>query len=143
MPLTKTFWWAAVCLVLMVLGALAPWAKVFGVTIDGTDDGKDGWIVVGAAAVAAILLLLYVRVRSRFVLAIPLLAGCAAAATAGYDISDINGIASGAPRGLVSTEWGIYLALAGSISLIVASLALMLETRRRAPESETTARSSA
>jgi hypothetical protein len=48
MQLPKTFWWAVASIVLMLVGAFGPWAKVLGlVTVNGTDDGKDGWVVVG------------------------------------------------------------------------------------------------
>ena len=118
-------------LVLMVVGAFGPWAKVLIITINGTDDGKDGWVVVGAAAVAAVFLGLYLWRRKTWLLILPTLAGCLAAATAGYDISDINSLAASELGGdAVSTEWGIYVALAGSISLILASVALIVETRR-------------
>lgn len=124
----------------MLVGAFGPWAKVLVFTIDGTDDGRDGWILVGAAGVAAVFLLFYLYFRRRWLAVFPFLAGCAGAAAAGYDISDINNLASGSEfagsefgsalgSALVSTEWGIYVALVGSISLILASVALVLETR--------------
>ncbi len=68
MPLARSSWWAVGSLVLMLVGAFSPWAKVFVLTIDGTDDGKDGWVVVAAAAFAAVF---------------PLIAGGVGGATAG------------------------------------------------------------
>jgi uncharacterized membrane protein len=117
----------------MLVGAFGPWAKVLGiVTINGTDGGRDGWIVVGAAAFAAVFLLIFLRLRKRWLLTLPILAGVVGAATAGYDISDINGLYSNTLGiSVVDTEWGIYVALVGSISLVLASIGLWLETKRR------------
>jgi hypothetical protein len=126
--------WAGASILLMVIGALGPWAKVLFVTIDGTDEGKDGWIVLALALVAAAFLLLFLRAGWRWLPLAPLLAGCIAGATVGYDISDINNLASDAPGpGLVSTEWGIYVALVGSASLVLASIVLVLTAGRPAP----------
>lgn len=134
--LPKSFWWSAGSLVLMVVGAFGPWAKVAGLTIHGTDGPRDGWVVVGAAGVAALGMVLYIRFRRGWLLALPLLAGLAGAATAGYDISDISGLASGSVLFFdvpVSTEWGIYVAFVGSVSLALASVVLSIEGRRREP----------
>jgi hypothetical protein len=128
--ITKSFWWAIASIALMLVGAFGPWAKVLFITINGTDGGRDGWVVVGAAGVAAVLLLVYLRARRRWLPAIPFLAGCLGAVTAGYDISDINGTFGG---DVASAEWGIYLALVASVSLILASLALIF-TKRPKPQ---------
>jgi xanthine/uracil permease len=135
---SKPAWWAVVSLVLMVVGAFGPWVKVLGVfTINGTDGGRDGWIVIGAAAVAAVLLLIYARARRKWLLVLPVLAGLVGAATAAYDISDISRLSSGSLFGASDTfsaEWGIYLALAGSLSLTLAALVLMVRRRAAGPE---------
>jgi hypothetical protein len=141
--LLKPAWWAGVSLVLMVVGAFGPWVKVFGiVTINGTDGGRDGWVVIGAAAVAALLLLIYAKARRKWLLVLPVLAGLAGAATAAYDINDISGLASGTFFGAgetFSTQWGIYVSLVGSVSLALAALALMIARREPAPEAEAVA----
>ena len=133
MRFPKSWFWADASVVLMVIGAFGPWAKLrFGsitTTISGTDGGKDGWIVFGAAVAASLFLVLYLVYRRRWILVFPLLAAAAGGGTAGYDIADIENLASGSPID-VSTSWGIYLALAGSISLALATIALMVETRR-------------
>jgi hypothetical protein len=137
MHLPKTLWWAVGSTVLMLVGAFGPWAKVLGiVTVNGTDDGKDGWIVVGAAAVAAIVIGSFVRWPRRWLLTLPILAGIAGAATAAYDINDIKSLAPTSDSlfgsvEVVDTGWGIYLALVSSLSLILASIALWVETSRR------------
>jgi hypothetical protein len=133
--ITKGFWWAIASVALMLVGAFGPWAKVLFITINGTDDGRDGWIVVGAAGAAAVLLLVYLRTGKRWLAVIPLLAGALGAATAGYDIRDINGTFGG---DVANAEWGIYLALIASVSLILASVALILGRRsnRQVAEAE-------
>jgi hypothetical protein len=141
-----TGWWVVVSLVLMVIGAFGPWVKVFGiVTINGTDGGRDGWVVIGAAAVAALPLLIYARAHRKWLLVFPVLAGLAGAATAAYDISDISRLGSGSVFGAgdtFSTEWGIYLALVGSLSLTLASLVLMVRRVTAEPEAKIVAASS-
>ena len=128
--LPASIWWAAGSLVLMVVGAFGPWASVLGITINGTDDSKDGWLVLGAAVLAALLLLGYVVRRRAWYAVVATLAGVASAATAAYDIADTNNIASQTGNGLISTEWGIYLSLAASISLALSTLAVLLQARR-------------
>jgi hypothetical protein len=129
MGLTKSFWWAVASIVLMVVGAFGPWAKVLTLTINGTDDGKDGWVVVGAAAVGALGLRLCLLVRRWGPALLVLIAALASAATAGYDIRDTNNLAS--QTGVAaSTGWGLYVALVGSISLLLASIGVAVETKR-------------
>jgi hypothetical protein len=142
MGVPKTLWWAVGSIVLMLVGAFGPWAKVLGiVTVNGTDDGNDGWIVVGAAAVAVIVIGSFVRWPRRWLLTLSVLAGVAGAATAAYDINNINGLAPASESlfggvSVVDAGWGIYLALISSISLIVASIALWIASRGRIETTE-------
>lgn len=116
----------------MIVGSVGPWAKVAIFTVNGTDDGKDGWIVLVAAVVAALLLVGMLLTRRRPFAIVSVIVGLIGAGTSGYDIHDINSTASAhnLPGDLVSTQWGIWVALVGSISLAIASVALWLETRR-------------
>jgi hypothetical protein len=113
--LPKTLWWAVGSIVLMLVGAFGPWAKVLGIaTVNGTDGGRDGWIVVGAAVVAAAVIFSFVRWPMRWLLALPILAGLAGAATAAYDINDINSLAPSSDSlfggvDVVDTGWGSTL----------------------------------
>lgn len=131
--LPKTFWWALGSIVLMPIGAFGPWAKVLGIfTVKGTD-GNAGWTVVGAAAIGAVALGAFLRWRRRWLCAVALLAAAAGAATAAYNISDISSLnTSFAGTDVATTEWGIYVALAGSISLLLASLVLAVQTKSSA-----------
>src|SRR5712691_10018940 len=94
---------AAASVVVMVVGAVGPWAKVAVFTIHGTDDSKDGWIVVGAAGLAVVALLVIVFSRLRWFALATLLAGGIAAATSAYDVTDINRFGGG---GIASAQWG-------------------------------------
>lgn len=115
----------------MVVGAVGPWTKVLGFTINGTDDGKDGWIVLAGAIIAAVGVVFIVLTKRRWIAVVPLLAGLAGGATAAYDISDVNSVSSSSIVGAaVSTQWGIYGALAGSISLALAAIGLFVELRK-------------
>lgn len=137
--LPKSFWWSVGSLVPMVVGAFGPWAKVTDlVTINGTDGGRDGWFVLGAAVTAAVALLAFARFRRGWLFALPLLAGLLSVAATAYDLNDLGNAASDAQLfGLaVSAGWGIYVALGGSISLVVASIALVIENRYRKPTPE-------
>jgi hypothetical protein len=110
--------WVAGSLALMVAGAFGPWARVLDtITINGTDSGKDGWVVLGAAIVAALGLALFTKLRRRWLLAFPLLGGLVGGGTSGYDLNDLGRFGS-----LASAQWGIYVALAGSIALVVTTL---------------------
>jgi hypothetical protein len=129
--LPKSLLAAGLSLVLMVVGAIGPWAKVLGIiTINGTSGGRDGWVVIGAAGIALVGLIIVAATRRRWFALIPALAGAAGAATAAYDITDINGFYQG---GVASAQWGIYIALVGSVGLMLSSIWAIAEVRRTPP----------
>jgi hypothetical protein len=143
--LPASLWWAAVSIALMVVGAFGPWVSVVGgSTINGTDGSRDGWLVFGAAVLATLLLFGYVARRRPWYAIGAMLVGLASAATAAYDITDLNNRMSTGNdlasiewligNEVASIEWGIYLSQAASISLALASLALVVKTwRKREP----------
>jgi hypothetical protein len=134
--LPKSLLAAGLSLVLMVVGAIGPWAKVLGIiTINGTSGGRDGWVVIGAAGIALVGLIIVAATRRRCFALIPLVAGAAGAATAAYDITDINALYHGR---VASAQWGIYLALVGSIGLLLSSIWAIAEVRRT-PQAATAA----
>jgi hypothetical protein len=117
-------WWGLLSAVVMVIGSFGPWAKVLSlVTVNGTDDGGDGWVVIGAAAVGVVALLLW-RMRSRGWLIVTVLAAGAGLATTIYDRIDLEGTTEGVDIGsFVDASWGIYVAMLGSASLALAAIA--------------------
>src|SRR5919201_3133236 len=131
--LPKTFWWAAASIVLMPIGAFGPWATLLEVfTVSGTDDNA-GWTVIGAAVIAAVALGFFVRWRRRWLCAVAFLAAAVGGATGAYNISDISSLnASFGGIGVAKAAWGIYVALTGSISLLLASLVLGVQTESSA-----------
>src|SRR4249920_3278329 len=90
--LPKSYWLALATLVPTVVGAFGPWVTVLQTsTLSGTDDNA-GWTVVGCAVVAAAVLALFVRVRSRWLCTVPFLAALLATWVAGYNIDDIRSL---------------------------------------------------
>jgi hypothetical protein len=119
---------AGVSLILMVVGAVGPWAKVFDtITINGTTEGRDGWIVIVAAAIGLVGLIVVGATRRRWFALIPLFAAAVAGATAAYDIADVNSLYNGR---VASAQWGLYVALVGSVGLMLASVWAIAEVRR-------------
>lgn len=132
---------AGVSALLMIVGGFGPWAKasvllggtpIFSTTVNGTEGGGDGWIVIAAAGVAIALLVVIAFTWRRWLALIPLIAGAIGAATAGYDISDINSLSESNARATAdaSAQWGIYVSLIASIGLAIASLAMIYELKR-------------
>ena len=117
------FVWGLVSAVVMVIGSFGPWAKVLGVlTVNGTDDGGDGWVVIVAAAIGVVALFLW-RARSNRWLLLTVVAAAAALATTIYDRIDLEGTTNGVDVGaLVDASWGIYVAMIGSASLALAAV---------------------
>jgi FkbM family methyltransferase len=123
MNAARSTWWAAGSLVVIFVGAFGPWAKAFGLTVDGNDDE----IVVGVALVAAIALVFFAVTRNPRVAVVSLLAGLYSATLIAHDLKDPGGPFAG-PGHNIRLEWGIWTALAGSIGLTLASLVLLAET---------------
>jgi hypothetical protein len=124
----------------MVIGGFGPWAKVFSLlTVSGTDDGGDGWIVIGAAVIGALSLFLWQR-RSRRWLILAVVSGGAAFAAALYDRINLGrttqgGIDVGA---LVDPAWGIYVSILGSAGLAAAAVVGWLVSARPSVATPTT-----
>lgn len=104
-------------------GALAPWASSFGTGLDSSDDE----FVFAAAVVAAIALVVLALKRNHWVAGAPVLAGLVSLAVVSRAVHDPLGPFGGPGRN-IQLEWGIWVALAGSIGLVLASLVLFAET---------------
>jgi FkbM family methyltransferase len=102
----------------MVVGALSPWARTFGGRVDGSQDE----LVLVLAIVAAVVLVLLAASGRRWLALMPLLAGLTAAALTGTP--QVSGR-------FVSVEWGIFLALFGSTSFVLASVLLLVKPAPR------------
>ena len=112
----------------MVIGAVGTWASAsaFGVSvsINGTDGGRDGIVVI----ICAVLLVLAALVRNRVTAVVGLLAALGAAATCIYDMTDIQSKAG------LSVGWGLWVALVASIVAVVDAVWLLVTTGRDTPE---------
>jgi FkbM family methyltransferase len=111
--------WVAWSLAVIATGAFGPWTTGNDVLINGIADEIAG-IVAGIAAVA---LLLYHLMPNRRVAALLLLGGAITTVIAVGDASDPAG-PFGGPGPNVHPSWGLWTALVGSISLVLASVVL-------------------
>ena len=112
--------WAIAAAVLMAAGALGPWAAALGVSASGVEQGH-GWIVAGAAALGALLLVLTRANRGAGLF--PLVGGLVGAAVALRERNHITLAVHGAgvlAHSAVRIGWGLDLALAASIAFAVA-----------------------
>ena len=115
----RSFFWAASSVVVALIGAFGPWATKVGLTVDGSDDE----LTAIAALVAALALVVFSITRNRKLTAIPLLAGLISVVLVGHDLTDPAG-PFGGPGPNIHLSWGIWTALAGSVGMALASLAL-------------------
>lgn len=123
------FWVSVASVAAMVIGAFGPWASALGgaITINGTSGGRDGWLLLVAAVIAALFLVGYASsgVASR-------LTGAAIFGVLGgiicivdlVDISNRTANLFGEDVQVTHPAWGIYLGLAGAAALAVAAVVL-------------------
>jgi hypothetical protein len=107
----------------MVAGGLGPWATALGeVEVRGT--AGEGWLTVGAGALAALLALaVALRVgRRHWKLVLATACGALGAGITLYDLLDIRSLAGDIPDGRLSAGWGIWVALLGSAAVIAAGM---------------------
>jgi len=146
MSRTRSLWWAAASLVVIEIGSFAPWARAVGSRIDGTNDE----IVAALSLVAGIALVVFAVTRDRKLITVPLLAGLISVALIAHDIKDPAGPFGGpgpnflndhdpagpfgGPGPNVRLEWGIWLALAGAVALLLTSILLRIEIGRGAAQ---------
>ncbi len=108
--------------VLMILGALGPWAKAVFVVDYGVD--RHGVFVIAAALITAVLLAIHLRRRRESWL--PLIAASAAAFSAAVVAGDFRDLVDDP---FVGPTWGIYAAFLGSVGAVVVSMALLVRRR--------------
>lgn len=108
--------------VLMIIGAIGPWAKVLFVSVSGIDGQRDGWIVLVLAILSLIALASVLRgAPARKVATGIAVDGLIAGGVAIYDWTDLpqgNAIAT------VSPGWGLYLTVFASAALVFCGLKL-------------------
>ena len=128
-PRSRLFWWLVGSAVAMAVGAVAPWARVFGLGVSGVDG--DGRYVLIAAVIAGAMLAVHDRQggRSRWPTIAVALMGIIGLAVAGMDVAQIVG---GGPeaqqakaffgRGVVALGWGLVVTALASVSLALAAM---------------------
>ena len=126
------FWWVVVSAALMVIGSFGPWAKVLGLSINGTDGGNDGWFVIAIAVVAGAVFLWQRETTQAGYAAIA--GGVLGASVAIYDRTNLKDAASenGQLGELVEVGWGLNLAMIASISLAIAGVVWIVTSQAEA-----------
>src|SRR5947207_2288690 len=93
MTKARTGWLTLGAAALMIVGALGPWAHavtMFGTISASGSDAGDGWIVFAMALAGAATLRCFNRFQRVLILALPILSGFTGAATAAYDVQNIE-----------------------------------------------------
>ena len=129
------FWALPALVVAMIAGAAGTWVTVgvggeTSATLGGLEDGGDGWLVVLAALIAAIVLAVWVFERVVLLPVVAAVTALAAAAMALYHGAD-PAIGYAVSEGVeVRAGWGVWVALAASLGLAAVAAALAGVTRR-------------
>jgi hypothetical protein len=135
-PRSGVFWWILASIAAMLAGAFGPWAKVIGFVNVGGLDG-DGWFVLGAAIVAAVMLFLHAvspRAPGWPIVAV-VVAGVFGSAVAVVDLTELLGkqtfdFAGEESDDIVDPGWGIWMSAIASASLAIAAAVRFVLTGR-------------
>lgn len=132
--------WMFISIGAMIVGAITPWATVFGLSINGTEG--DGPIIivlaVFALAFAVVLAVSSKRPRPLWPSIVCLVLGALSAIVALYDWGSLEGLVSTGTLSdaqeetiadLVSVGWGLVLATVASASLVAASVYAIAKRR--------------
>ena len=123
------FWALPALVVAMIAGAAGTWVEVaVGEqtvrTLGGLEEGGDGWLVVLAALIAAIVLAAWVFERTVLLPIVGVVTGLASASMALYRALDPAGGQAITGEVDVSSGWGVWLALVASLALAAVAAAL-------------------
>lgn len=118
--------WTEAAAAAMLVGVYGSWAEVGGSGVLGTSGGTRGPVVLTAALVAAAVVLFRRAARSAGAWAA--LCGAGALAAAAYDRAHVADIIGGGRVVAASAHagWGLDLAFAGSVALLVGGIAWLL-----------------
>jgi hypothetical protein len=113
----------------MVVGAFGPWVTALSESVTGVDGSSDGWFVIGAAVLGAILLLTYrgqpTRAKAIWILIFAVIATAVTFYDRHHASNAISNNSNELVRALAHIGWGLTLAMVASISLGVAALSLL------------------
>jgi len=108
--------------IVAIIGAVGSWATYQGAHLNGTDANR-GITVAVAAGVGLLLMLLYAARGFRWASALAIVAGAVAFGLTIWSLAKLNSFA-GVPSSIhLGKGWGIWLALIGSLVLLLAALA--------------------
>jgi hypothetical protein len=118
--------WVAASAAVVVVGVFGTWARVGSSGVPGTDNGNHGWIVLVAALLAAGVF--WFRRDTRSAGLYVALLGAVAVAAVAYDRTHLADAIGGGKLVAASARagWGLDLAFAGSVSLVLAGAAWVL-----------------
>lgn len=138
------FWWAAVSAVALIVGALGPWATVdlgfVNESVSGTERGGDGTVVIVGAVLVLACLVAWAAFARRNLWGLVVVAAIIGAIMVVLAVVDANSATNGdflvssfrdQFKDSIKVGWGLYLVGAAGISLLAASVVLVLTTRRR------------
>jgi len=118
--LTRVGWGACVAI---VVGSIGPWADLGREEVLGIDSaGSDGWLTLALAGMSAAVLWSWYQFAAREKLLGVILMGGLALALTLYDTVELSGVEAGA----ISAEWGLILALIGSVALVATAIRLAI-----------------
>lgn len=115
--------WSGASVAFMVIGSFGPWIEALGQSVSGTDGSNDGWVVVAAAVIGA--LLMYVTRANRGAGIWAIVAGLAGSIVTIHDRSHASHAISNAGalvQAVARIGWGLNLAMVASISLVIAGV---------------------
>jgi hypothetical protein len=127
------FWLASLASLGMIIGGVGPWATAFNfVSLSGTS--MHGWRAVMAGVVGLAMLGLHHLRGARLPLIVAAVAGALATILAAVALSKIQSGGAVAVLGqqyrYLDPAWGLYLVLAGAITLACSASALAWHTSR-------------
>jgi hypothetical protein len=122
-----TFWLASLASLSVIIGGIAPWATAYGlVSISGTS--MHGWREVAIGVAGLVMLGLHLVRGARLPLILAAAAGALGAAGAVSALAKISSGGAVTVLGMhyryMNAAWGLYLVLAGAITLVIAASAL-------------------
>jgi hypothetical protein len=127
------YWLGLLSALLLIVGGFGPWATALNiVSISGTHG--DGWIAIGIAVFAIVMLWLHASRGTRGPVIWVVLAGIAGAILGFVDRANIASKGSGDLLGehvtLVRPAWGIYMVIVASLALAATGWALFRTSRQ-------------
>src|SRR5580658_501813 len=111
---------------IVVVGSFTTWATasagIFAQSVNGTENGGDGWLTLGCGGIGALVGLLCLGHRRTGWGVVGLLAFLAGVAISGYDMSNLSGsLSTGIVQVDVTPGFGLWFCLIGSIAGAVAT----------------------